>query len=211
MQPTRLKYGLLVVLILILLSAYPQPPATAGVTDRPAGLMWNRTGLPAVFPLQVKTPKGHDYVVTLSDAETGQPALAAYIKGGAFFRILVPPGVFHLQFASGTTWQDEENLFGAGNRTQVFTLAAPLTFETRGAAIKAGHIVDISHAPAETGTGASLDIDVAEQLICQSARLRFSRTRHIDPPSDYFDPAPDASGTYRLDQNREVYSRFCDE
>jgi hypothetical protein len=40
--------------------------ATAGNIDAPwapqtSGLMWNRTGLPAAFPLQIKTPDGQDY------------------------------------------------------------------------------------------------------------------------------------------------------
>ena len=57
-------------------------------TERPAGLMWNRTGLPAVFPLQIKTTPGADYLVILSDAETDFDALAAYARGGDFSAFL---------------------------------------------------------------------------------------------------------------------------
>lgn len=138
-----------------------------------AGLLWNRTGLPAVFPLQVKTSGERDYVVTLTDARTGDPALAAYIEGGAFFKVLVPPGVFRLSFATGEVWQGEETLFGPGAATQVFELQAPLTFETRGLGVKAGHVVDIlQHAPDEP-----LRIAVKDQFICQSFRPGVSVAR----------------------------------
>lgn len=58
------------------------------------GLMWNRTGLPAVFPLQVDTVPGNNYVMRLSDPATGVDLLAAYVIGGKFFRVLVPPRYF---------------------------------------------------------------------------------------------------------------------
>jgi len=192
-------------LIVTVLASYSAQSAEADTKDQPAGLMWNRTGLPAVFPLQVKTSTERDYVVTLYDAETGEAALAAFIKGGEFFKILVPPGDFTVSFATGETWRDEEELLGLGAATQVFTLAEPLTFEIRGVGIKAGHVVDISENP----SGENSDIEVKDQLICQSSRVQFSRTRDVDPRSDYFDPEPDESGTYRLEFRRSVYSRFC--
>src|SRR6056297_186762 len=99
-------------ILVILLLALTGPGESAGTgEDAPsptsAGLMWNRTGLPAVFPLQVKTPPGQDYVLTLIDADTGADALAAYIEGGAFFKVLVPPGTFRLKFAAGDVWHGQ--------------------------------------------------------------------------------------------------------
>jgi hypothetical protein len=193
------------VLTLTVLASFTSQSAAANAKDRPAGLMWNRTGLPAVFPLQVKTSAGRDYVVTLYDAETGEAALAAFIKGGVLFKVLVPPGVFTVSFATGETWWGEEELFGLGAATQVFTLAEPLTFGIRDAGIKAGHMVDISENP----SGLDSDIAVKDQLICQSLRVEFSRTRDVDPRSDYFDPKPDEIGTYRLEVRRSVYSQYC--
>jgi len=58
------------------------------------GLMWNRTGLPAVFPLQVKTRPGQNYVLLLSDEQTDADALAAYITGGAFSACWSRRGLF---------------------------------------------------------------------------------------------------------------------
>lgn len=205
MRLTGIRYCFIAALILTVLASYPAQSATADAQDQRAGLMWNRTGLPAVFPLQVKTSEGRDYVVTLYDAETGEAALAAFIQGGDFFKILVPPGDFTVSFATGKTWRGEEELFGLGVETQVFTLAEPLTFEIRGVGIKAGHVVDIS----ETPSGEDSDIEVKDQLICQSSRVQFRRTRSVDPRSDYFDPQPDESETYRLELRRSVYSRFC--
>lgn len=149
-----------------------------GAATPPAGLMWNRTGLPAVFPLQVKTPPGQDHVLTLIDADTGTAALAGYIKGGAFFKVLVPPGTFRLKFAFGDVWHGQADLFGPGADTQVFELPRPLTFETRGLGVKAGHVVDLSaRRPGEIA-----GVTFKDQLICQSFRLRF-------PPRDIAAPA----------------------
>lgn len=154
--------------------------AQADVTDasdvpQSPGLMWNRTGLPAVFPLRVQTPGGQDYYLTLSDAETGAEALAAYIEGGAFFKVLVPPGTFHLRLVTGRTWQGEDRLFGPGAASQVFALARPLTFEVRDFSTKAGHVIDIAAIPAGPRDQMA-KITVRDALICQTVRLeRFPR------------------------------------
>ena len=130
-----------------------------------AGLMWNRTGLPAVFPLQVKSPAGTDYFLTLTNSETGAEALAAYIEGGMFFKVLVPPGRYVLRFASGTGWQGEAALFGAG--TQRLELPQPLEFAIRGPGLKAGHAVTLSRHPQDGLWRA----EVKGQYICQVASL----------------------------------------
>lgn len=152
---------LLAVLLLCLvpLALKAEPPQ--------AGLMWNRTGLPAVFPLQVKTPEGADYYLSLSDAETGEAALAAYIAGGDFFKVLVPPGRYVLRFVSGERWQGEERLFGPGGQTQRFELPHPLEFAIRGAGVKAGHLVTLSRDL----PGGGLQAAVKNQYICQIASV----------------------------------------
>ncbi len=86
--------------------AWLAPAAEAAGQDEPRrvdvtpGLMWNRSGLPAIFPLQVKTSAGNNYFLTLIDAETGKKTLAAFIIGGEFFKVLVPPGTFVVRFSS---------------------------------------------------------------------------------------------------------------
>lgn len=165
------------------------------------GLMWNRTGLPAVFPLQVKTRVGQDYVLLLSDAQTGADVLAAYIEGGQFFRVLVPPGTFMVRFASGVTWQGEDAMFGRHGETQVIKMPEPLTFEVVGLRVKAGHLIDIR----DVSPGETAQLTHGPVRICQRVRL-----------------LPDAwavFGTYQWGYPRtshpqrgryfEVYARYC--
>jgi hypothetical protein len=221
----------LLALVLVLLMGLIVPVARAAEEGAPrAGLMWNRTGLPAVFPLQVKSPTGRDYFLRLIDVETGDAALAAYIEGGAFFRVLVPPGTFRLIFAAGTGWRGEDDLFGPGEATQVFELRRPLTFETRGLDTKAGHIVRLIEQP----SGEILEAAVKGQAICQTFRLSLpvsihadqTRTRHfrhnpghIGLPSHdisrygpgLVDPSRDHDRVYRsfTGPRRDVRSRYC--
>lgn len=149
--------------------------AAAEIADAPlaptqSGLIWNRTGLPAVFPLQVKTPAGQDHFLTLIDEETGVEALAAYIVGGSFFKVLVPPGTFTLQFSFGDTWQGEERLFGSGDKSGSFELHPPLTFKLRGGGTKAGHLVDLTEMQGDQPSKAT----VKAQSICQVSRTEIS-------------------------------------
>lgn len=228
-NPIR-KPGLLAV-ALVLLTGLIVPVARAveeGIP--PAGLMWNRTSLPAVFPLQVKSPPGREYYLRLIDVETGAPALAAYFEGGAFFRVLVPPGTFRLIFAAGTGWRGEDDLFGPGEATQLFELRRPLTFETRGLDTKAGHIVRLI----EGRPGEIVEAAVKGQVICQTFRLSLpvsiyadqTRTRHFRhnlghiglPSQDVLrsgpglvDPLRDHDLVHRFftGPRRDVRSRYC--
>lgn len=162
-------------ILVLLLSAAPSLASAGeeGVNRPPqaAGLMWNRSGLPAVFPLQVKTPEGQDYFLTLIDEDTGEDALAAFIEGGTFFKVLVPPGVFRLRFATGEVWQGEEELFGSGEKTHTFELETPLTFKVLSLGTKAGHLVDIT----SVDPGKPLQASVKDQLICQTRRAEFPK------------------------------------
>ena len=114
---------------------------SAASPDRPEGLLWNRTGIPATLPLTVETAPGADYYLRLRDSQTGEMALAAYIRGGEAFRVLVPPGRFDVLFDAGQGWQGEAALFGA--ETRRLTLAAPLSFSA-GLSRRAGHFVDLT-------------------------------------------------------------------
>jgi hypothetical protein len=162
----------MLIMLLVLSGLAPQVTAQGAVDQRP-GLMWNRSGLPAVFPLQIKSPVGRDYVVTLTDVSTGQPVLAAYIEGGTFFKVLVPPGTFRLGFVAGTVWQGEEDLFGPGDKTQHFTLHDPLVFQTRGFGTKAGHIITLQ----EPASGQMAGFTLKDQLLCHSFSAAFPDSR----------------------------------
>lgn len=225
----RLAAGQLFVLFACLLPI----GIAAEIADAPSaptqsGLIWNRTGLPAVFPLQVKTSAGQDHLLTLIDEETGVEALAAYIVGGSFFKVLVPPGTFTLQFSFGDTWQGEERLFGSGDESGSFELQPPLTFKLRGGGTKAGHLVDLTEMQDHQPTKAT----VKAQSICQVSRTeisppmearypRASRIRTDDGTlgqrSYLAEERPPGVGRHARREHRrvpyyrfEVRSRYCD-
>ena len=127
------------------------------------GLMWNRTGLPGVFPLLVKTNVGENHVLLLSRAETGTDAFAAFIVGGRFFKVLVPPGTYRVRFATGISWQGEDAMFGQQGETKIIEMPEVLTFEVHGFGTKAGHIIDLT----DSGSGEMAGLHVGPELICQ--------------------------------------------
>ncbi len=139
----------------------------ADVPPAKHGLMWHRSGLPAVFPLQVKTLGPQDYYVTLTDFETEETVLAAYIEGGRFFRVLVPPGTFEVRFAYGNIWQGEEALFGPEGKTSFFDMPDPLTFGVRNYNTKGGHLVDLR----DISPGQEARVVPEALFLCQGVRL----------------------------------------
>ena len=72
------------------------------------GLIENRT-LPLTQPLQVKTDPGRDYHLVMRKAETTEIAVTAYIEGGRFFRLLMPPNTYTRHAAIGREWRGEED------------------------------------------------------------------------------------------------------
>jgi len=169
--------------------------------ERPQGLLWNRSGLAATLPLQVKTDRGRDYVLHLRAINTGQAVLAAYIRGGEFFRVLAPPGSFEVVFFSGEVWRGEDELFAP--ETHHLILDRALTF---GASVsrKNGHLIDL-RKDAETV--------VKDFAICQ--RLALDPDSLIKPREPIGDlrSARDQrpSGDRKVIQRRYVLrSRVCD-
>ncbi len=143
------------IMLLLLLLLLALLPFTAQAQDRPrVGLIWNRSGLPATLPLQVRSPPGQDHVILLTPDGKDAPEVAAFIEGGAFFRLLVPPGDWRIRVASGTDWQDEETLFGP--ETGWTALPEPLHFGA-GKSRLHGHVLTL-----ENGA-----ITVAPQTICR--------------------------------------------
>ncbi|NDR57627.1 hypothetical protein [Aliiruegeria sabulilitoris] len=132
----------------------PFAPEQALSEQAAHGLAWNRSGLPAVFPLQVKTREGQDFFLTLEEADTGTPVMGAHIEGGRFFKLLVPPGTYHLRFDPAEK---------GASLLQGLRLPEPLIFQTRGSGKKAGHIVDISELTSDRPDGAK----IRPQSICQ--------------------------------------------
>lgn len=128
---------LVVLLVLAIL------PLGALAQDRPrTGLMWNRSGLPATFPVVVKTPPGEDYVMLVTRPADGVAVMAGYIRGGDFFRLLVPPGEWRLRFAFGTVWQGEKGLFGPA--TDWIDLQQDLDFRVLGLNRRRAYVITLT-------------------------------------------------------------------
>ena len=152
--------------------------------DRPQGLMWNRSGLPLVFPLLVRTAPGLDYVVRLSDPASGQDVLQAYIRGGAPFRVLVPPGDFDVTFHRGADWQGDAALFGPG--TETLRSAEPLHFGVRGIGTKQGRSIDLrDFAPGELAGDATAPLSLCQFTDWRQAPRRTPVTESPDAGDDY--------------------------
>lgn len=122
------------------------------------GLIENRTGLPLTLPLQVKTDPGRDAYLVMRDAETTEIAVTAYIEGGRFFRLLMPPGTYTLHAAFGREWQGREDLFGP--ETELYTLPEALTFRA-GMRRKNGHLVDL------TARDRMARVEIRDLALCQ--------------------------------------------
>lgn len=162
-------------LIALLLTLATSLPAWA--QDRPrAGLMWNRSGLPATLPLVVKTTPGRDHVVFLGDDDNGD-IMAGYIRGGDFFRLLVPPGAWQIRFAHGREWRGEDALFGP--QTVVTRIEQPLTFGA-GIARRHGHIIRLIE---RVGRIQAASVDPLDQ--CQALAIT---TDTIDLDDERDDP-----------------------
>lgn len=190
----RLIYRMTVVLFAVVLLAAQVTAQSSAQPDR--GLMWNKTGLPAVFPLQVKTTSGKNYVLLLSDIETGADVLAAFIIGGKFFRVLVPPGTFRVRFASGVSWKDDGTMFGAFGKTRIIEMPEPMTFEVLGLSRKGGHLIDLTKTNPDQVTQTNLSI-------CQTVGWLEQR----GSMNHYPRTAEDRAGSTQL--GFRIRSRYC--
>ncbi|WP_295047004.1 hypothetical protein [uncultured Paracoccus sp.] len=172
----------------------------AWADDRPrAGLMWNRSGLPATLPLVVKTMPGRDYVVFLAPPEGGDPVMAGYIRGGDFFRLLVPPGTWAVLFAHGREWQGDDALFGP--LTDWTRMDRPMTFGA-GVARKQGHIIRLIENGGKMQVVSAGRLDLCQGLMLTTETVKLDQER--DDPNRL--PTP---GLRRLDTDLDVRTRVC--
>lgn len=66
--------------------------------------------------LQITTPPGLNYFVTLTDNSSGAKCLEVFLQGGQNSEFPVPLGDYEIIYAAGTTWYGEDNLFGPETR-----------------------------------------------------------------------------------------------
>lgn len=186
-------------LLALLLTIAMALPAWAD--DRPrAGLMWNRSGLPATLPLVVKTMPGQDHVVFLSPTDGGDPVMAGYIHGGTFFRLLVPPGTWRVRFAHGRDWQGEDTLFGP--QTEWTEVERPMTFGA-GIARKHGHIIRLIENDGRMQVVSAGPLDLCQALTLTTETIELDEERENDPNRL---PTP---GLRKLDIELDTRSAVC--
>lgn len=186
-------------LIALLLTIALALPAWA--QDRPrAGLMWNRSGLPATLPLVVRTVPGRDYAVFLSPIAGGDPVMAGYIHGGTYFRLLVPPGTWRVRFAHGSDWRGEEALFGP--ETEWTTVDEPMSF---GASVarRHGYIIRLIESDGRMKVASAGPLDLCQTLTMTTETIDLDDERDDDPNRL---PAP---GLRRLEIDLDTRSRVC--
>lgn len=144
--------------------------------ERPrAGILWNRSGLPATLPLQVRSMPGKDYVVFLTDPASAKPVMAGYIRGGDYFRLLVPPGNWLLRFAYGRRWQGERHLFG--DLTRWIEMEKPLEFRVIGTGKRGGHSVRLIE-----NNGRMKIVDAGPRALCHTTTFASTWRAWPDSP-----------------------------
>lgn len=120
------------------------PAATA--SGEPAhGLLWNRSGLSAGFPLMLLPKARGDAVLRLIEPRSGEAVLAAFADDGKALRLLVPPGTYRLRVTTGEGWLADSATFASA--TENADLPEPLRFGVTGAGRKAGWTVDLRGDP----------------------------------------------------------------
>lgn len=65
-----------------------------------------------IAPLEISSSSGADYVVKLTDADSGADALTIFVHGGQTEKVDVPLGKYIVKYASGEKWYGYKHLFG---------------------------------------------------------------------------------------------------
>jgi hypothetical protein len=146
-------------------------PAAGFADPRPAtGILNKDNPLPATIPLQIRTIVGHDFFVGLSTQDSGDHVISGYIRGGEFFRLLVPPGdhVVTITIGQPEDWQGPPQGFGAAANT----VNLPLTFAITGRSRRRGHQITLRNR-----VGSLTMASQQDQTICQLATWQIPNAR----------------------------------
>ncbi|MFC3169764.1 hypothetical protein [Paracoccus fontiphilus] len=195
----------------------------AAAEERPgAGLLWNRSGLPATLPLVVTTMPGQDYAIFLRKPDTDSRVVAGYIHGGEPFRLLVPPGSWDISFAHGRDWQGEDELFGP--ETGWISLDRPLGFEA-GIARRRGHIIRLIEGDGGIKVASRDPLDICQDLTVTTEIVKRDEDREglnilpapgLEDLRDDFDTFPrndfnrlPTPGLRQIETELDTRSRIC--
>ena len=189
---------------LALIAALLMP--AAATADRPAaGLLTKESPLPATMPLQVIAPEGRDVVLRLTTPDAGDPVISGYVRGGTFFRLLVPPGRFTVTLEYGRDWQGPQD--GFAEDPGRITLAEPLDFGITRGTRRNGHQIRL-----DLQDDHLVVREVDDQTICDEAIFGRDIKEYPEPGSlgDIRTLPPDRPRLRYLDLTYDRYARLCD-
>lgn len=94
-------------------SAPTPPPFNEPIVALPDnGELVVKANYSLVAPFQIKSQGGENYLLKLTDAESGVDVMTVFVRGGETVETRAPLGTFIVKYASGTTWYGYEYLFG---------------------------------------------------------------------------------------------------
>lgn len=194
----------------LIVALFAMVQASVAAAAPPHGLMWVKSDLPRSFPLQIRTAPGRDAYLVLRDAATDDAVLGAYIEGGRFFRVLVPPGSFMLDIAFGTEWQGEDSRFGPS--TEVYAHPDALEFGITSGGRKSGHLIDLRR------TASGIEARTEGIALCQRYALDLDafggalpdEAARFDPRRGTSEPEPLEDGPFlRREWRYGLDERLC--
>ena len=78
----------------------------------PSGEVQRFNSETGIAPLEISSSSGGNYVVKLTDADSGQDVLSIFVRGGQTEKVDVPLGNYLIKYASGEKWYGYKHLFG---------------------------------------------------------------------------------------------------
>jgi hypothetical protein len=95
----------------------PSPPQRPVFTEPeqalpPHGKITRYSNGEPVAPLEIRSSRGSNYVVKLSDYYSGRAVLSVFVHGGSTANLDVPLGTYSIKYASGEHWYGPTHLFG---------------------------------------------------------------------------------------------------
>lgn len=98
----------------------PEKSAPAASTTNPGEvslpangeIVWYDSPKEGVAPLEVKAPKGSNYLVKLTNANTNEDLMTIFVLGGSTVNVHVPLGAYIIKYATGERWYGYDLYFG---------------------------------------------------------------------------------------------------
>lgn len=82
------------------------------VDTPPTGEVQRLNSETGIAPLEISSSSGENYVVKLTNADSGEDVLTIFVRGGQTEKVDVPLGNYVVKYASGEKWYGYKHLFG---------------------------------------------------------------------------------------------------